>query len=536
VVSQPSSQAVVIGSNVTFTVVAAGAAPLAYQWLYNGVNIPGANSASLTLTNVQFSAAGQYSVSISNIVDSATSASATLAVLALDNRLLQIPDFSGVLGNTVDIPVRLTAQGNENALSFSISFPPSLLTYAGVQLGSGAQAAVLNVNDSQAASGRLGLGLALSADTAFPAGTQDIAVITFNVASAVGNSTGFVAFGDPPLVREVSDTLANDLLASYLGGKFTIGGGGYEGDVTPVPNGNGSVTVTDWIKIGRYAAQLDPVLSPGEFQRADCAPRSALGNGAITTTDWVQAGRYAAGLDPLTPAGGPRASSGGFAPKSALGASGPKSGSSRTLYVPRVGLKIGQTNRIPVLLVAQGNESAAGFSVNFDPSLLTFLSASAGSNAASAVLNANTSQATNGQVGIVLSLPIGTNTFAAGTQEIAALRFVVSSNATGITPMTLGDRPAAREISDSLANSLSASYSDTVLPFAPPLKIAHSGAANVLSWPTWANNGFLEGAGTLSSGAIWQAPSATATNVVSGEIRVTVPAAPGQTFFRLRLP
>jgi hypothetical protein len=63
------------------------------------------------------------------------------------------------------------------------------------------------------------------------------------------------------------------------------------------------------------------------------------------------------------------------------------------------------------------------------------------------------SQATNGQVGIVLSLPVGTNTFKAGTQEMAVLRFAVSSNATGSAQMTLGDHPAFREVSDSLANS-----------------------------------------------------------------------------------
>ena len=40
------------GQSATFTVVASGAQPLSYQWQRDGVNIPGANSASYTLNSV----------------------------------------------------------------------------------------------------------------------------------------------------------------------------------------------------------------------------------------------------------------------------------------------------------------------------------------------------------------------------------------------------------------------------------------------------------------------------------------------------
>src|SRR5262249_43154071 len=91
---------------------------------------------------------------------------------------------------------------------------------------------------------------------------------------------------------------------------FTIDGPGiqkYEADVTPRPNGdnNGTVTIADWVQIGRFAAGLDTAEIGSEFQRADCAPRATLGDGEISIADWVQAGRYAAGLDPIVPAGGP---------------------------------------------------------------------------------------------------------------------------------------------------------------------------------------------------------------------------------------
>src|ERR1019366_8014598 len=41
IVTQPQSQTVGVGSNVTFTVTASGTAPLSYQWRLNGTNIAG---------------------------------------------------------------------------------------------------------------------------------------------------------------------------------------------------------------------------------------------------------------------------------------------------------------------------------------------------------------------------------------------------------------------------------------------------------------------------------------------------------------
>jgi hypothetical protein len=436
----------------------------------------------------------------------------------------------------VTLPVYLVGQGNENAVEFSITFPTSVLAYASIQLGSGAADAVFNANQDQTTSGRLGVSLALTAGSSFAADTQELVVVTFAVADNIGTTTANISFGDQPLGREISDPLANSLRASYLGGTVVIVGAEFEGDVTPVPDGNGNDTVTDWIKIGRYAAKLDTVPSPSQFQRADCAPRSSLGNGTITLTDWVQAGRYAAGLDPLTPAGGPTAPTEALAAKSMSALSPLASAAAREVRIPGVGLRAGQTNRIPVLLVAQGNESGIGFSVNFDATMLSFVSAAAGSNATGAVLNVNTSQAATGQIGLVLSLPIGTNTFAMGTQEVAALRFFVSSNAMGAASAVFGDQPVIREVSDPFANTLAAVYVNGVLPVTPSLKISRGGMANVLAWPTWGSNLVLEATDNLRPMSLWNSPLATATNIAGGEIRLTIPDTLSQRFFRLRSP
>jgi pectate lyase len=78
--TQPASQTVGVGSTVTFTVAATGTAPFVYQWQKDGVDIAGANFATLTLPNVQLGAAGGYRVFVSNAVDFVVSSTATLTV------------------------------------------------------------------------------------------------------------------------------------------------------------------------------------------------------------------------------------------------------------------------------------------------------------------------------------------------------------------------------------------------------------------------------------------------------------------------
>jgi uncharacterized repeat protein (TIGR03803 family) len=75
-----SSQVVLTGTNATFTVAATGTAPLSYQWKFAGVDIPGATSATFTITNVIAANAGIYTVVVSNAEGSATSPAATLAL------------------------------------------------------------------------------------------------------------------------------------------------------------------------------------------------------------------------------------------------------------------------------------------------------------------------------------------------------------------------------------------------------------------------------------------------------------------------
>jgi hypothetical protein len=67
IITQPQNQTVQQGATVSLGVVAHGLAPLSYQWYFNGTTLlPGATSATLTLTNVQAGQSGIYSVTVSN--------------------------------------------------------------------------------------------------------------------------------------------------------------------------------------------------------------------------------------------------------------------------------------------------------------------------------------------------------------------------------------------------------------------------------------------------------------------------------------
>jgi hypothetical protein len=79
-VSQPSNSTARVGASITLSAAAAGSNPLAYQWQFDGNNVAGATNTLLTLTNIQLSSAGNYSVTVTNTLGSATSSNAVLKV------------------------------------------------------------------------------------------------------------------------------------------------------------------------------------------------------------------------------------------------------------------------------------------------------------------------------------------------------------------------------------------------------------------------------------------------------------------------
>ena len=78
----PASQSVEPGQDVTFFVLADGTFPFTYQWFKDGAPIAGATEPTLALADVEVSAAGDYTVQVTNAAGSVTSAAATLIIVA----------------------------------------------------------------------------------------------------------------------------------------------------------------------------------------------------------------------------------------------------------------------------------------------------------------------------------------------------------------------------------------------------------------------------------------------------------------------
>jgi len=194
ITTQPTNQIVTQGQSATFAVVASGTAPLAYQWYFN-TNTPLGNStnASLTLTNVQFSNAGAYSVIVTNSLGAATSSVATLTVNAgavAPSIVLQPDDEDVLVGQSASFSVTAsdsaplsyqwfkTNVALANATNDTFTIPNTQVTNAGAYF-------VIVTN-------------------AYGAATSDVAVLTVNAPSGLipdfaleGFATldGFTSFG-----------------------------------------------------------------------------------------------------------------------------------------------------------------------------------------------------------------------------------------------------------------------------------------------------------------------------------------------------
>jgi hypothetical protein len=161
IVTQPASKTVIAGQTATFSVTAAGAAPLNYQWNMNGNAINGANSSSYTTpATTTGNSSEQFTVTVTNSAGAITSNPATLTVTTATS-ILNVNqtslNFSNVnIGSNSVLPVVFTNGGNSNITISNVTISGAGYSATGIQSGQmvgPGQSATLNVMFAPAGTG-----------------------------------------------------------------------------------------------------------------------------------------------------------------------------------------------------------------------------------------------------------------------------------------------------------------------------------------------------------------------------------------------
>jgi subtilase family serine protease len=121
ILTQPANQLVLLGGTALFNVVANGSPPLFYQWWFNQTNLlASATNSSLTLSNVDASYAGLYSVVVSNAFGAVGSSPASLSVSNVPDLapVSVVAPASGVSGTPIQVACVVTNQGTGAASGY----------------------------------------------------------------------------------------------------------------------------------------------------------------------------------------------------------------------------------------------------------------------------------------------------------------------------------------------------------------------------------------------------------------------------------
>ncbi|HEV3483260.1 MAG TPA: immunoglobulin domain-containing protein [Candidatus Acidoferrales bacterium] len=144
ITAQPASVTVLAGGTASFSVAAAGTAPLSYQWYENGMAIGGATSSTCTISAATTSYNGaQFTATVSNSGGTATSNAALLTVnsatLLLNSSSKSLAFGYVNVSSSSSQSVTLTNAGNSSVTISNVS-----VTGAGFNAGGGLSGVILS--------------------------------------------------------------------------------------------------------------------------------------------------------------------------------------------------------------------------------------------------------------------------------------------------------------------------------------------------------------------------------------------------------
>ena len=206
----PGNVSTTVGANVVLTAAADGSAPLIYQWRANGINVvdggavSGANTPTLTLSNVTTAFTGEYTLVVTNAAGSISSNVAQVVVV--------VPPPANVAPSFIVHPQDTVAATGETLVLFGQATALPAATYQWQKDG-------VNVTDTAFRTGATSQTLTITNSQATDAGTYRL-VATNALGSATSNGAN-VAVRDnfaPVVVTQPVDQTAGSGSAVF----FTI--------------------------------------------------------------------------------------------------------------------------------------------------------------------------------------------------------------------------------------------------------------------------------------------------------------------------
>lgn len=153
--SQPANVTVTVQGNASFSATAGGSGTLSYQWLFapagnpaSKSNVPGGNSPTLNLTNVQPAQDGWYSLLVSNANGSTESTQARLVVSTAPLISAQPTNVTTVVTSSATFTVAAAPAPGYASLSYQWRYAPPANPTNKVAIA-GANAASFTLNDLQ---------------------------------------------------------------------------------------------------------------------------------------------------------------------------------------------------------------------------------------------------------------------------------------------------------------------------------------------------------------------------------------------------